>query len=103
MNAEVTKTITAQNMFTDWLLAICDSTTGGNYSLIIKGTFTANVVVQWAKLVNGVITMVDDSVEVFTTPTRKIGRVAENIYVRCGVPTGGFTIGTVEVRIGQKQ
>lgn len=103
MNAVVTKTITAQNTFTDWLLVLCDSTSFGRYSVLINGTFVASVVIQWAELVNGVITVIDDAVETFTSPVKKIGTVTEQLYIRCGVKTGGFTSGSIAVRLGQKQ
>jgi hypothetical protein len=101
-NAVVTKTIAAQNTFTDWLKVLMDATTGGKYSVMVKGVgaFTAIVSVQWSE--DGV-TILDDSVETFTASTTKIGQVAEQLYVRVGVKTGDYTIGTINVRVGQKQ
>lgn len=85
----VTKSITAQNTFTDSVQLT------GNFNLSISGTFSATVVVQRST---------DNStwrdVDSFTAATEEVGYEPEVMWYRAGVKTGGFTSGTVDVRLG---
>lgn len=86
----VTAIISAQNTFSD-ALRLC-----GNFNVSIQGTFVATIVLQrsydnvtWYNL------------ESFTAPVEQIGAEPEFIWYRLGIKTGGYTSGTVSVRISQ--
>jgi hypothetical protein len=85
----VTKSITAQNTFTDPVQLT------GNFNLSISGTFSATVTVQRSS---------DNStwrdVDTFTAPSEEVGYEPEVMWYRAGVKTGGFTSGTADVRLG---
>lgn len=85
----VTKSITAQNTFTDPVQLT------GHFNLSISGTFSATVTVQRST---------DNStwrdVDSFTAATEEVGYEPEVMWYRAGVKTGGFTSGTVDVRLG---
>lgn len=85
----VTKSITAQNTFTDAVQLT------GNFNLSISGTFSATVVVQRST---------DNStwrdVDTFTAASEEVGYEPEVMWYRAGVKTGAFTSGTVDVRLG---
>lgn len=85
----VTKSITAQNTFTDAVQLT------GNFNLSISGTFSATVTVQRST---------DNStwrdVDTFTSASEEVGYEPEVMWYRAGVKTGAFTSGTVDVRLG---
>ena len=84
-----TKSITAQNTFTDPVQLT------GNFNLSISGTFSATVTVQRST---------DNStwrdVDTFTAPSEEVGYEPEVMWYRAGVKTGAFTSGTADVRLG---
>ena len=86
-----TKSIAAQNTFTDAVQL------EGNFNVSISGTFTATVVVQRSP---------DNTnwydVNSFTAPFEGTGFDPEIIWYRIGVKTGGYTSGTVVVRLGRE-
>lgn len=90
MSTLVTASISAQNTFSNPVRF------GGDFNVSIQGTFSATVFVQRSY---------DNSswydVESFTTATEQIGYEPEYIWYRIGVKTGGYTSGTIDVRIGQ--
>lgn len=94
MTAQVkTKTITAQNEFTDWMQVI-----GDKFRVSISGTWSATVTIQCS--FDAGETILD--VESFTSNIQKFGEEPEGgVYYRLGVKTGNFTSGTAEVRISQ--
>lgn len=86
-----TKSITAENSFTDPVQV------EGYFNLSISGTFSATVTVQrstdktnWR------------DVDSWTAPTEDYGFDPEYMWYRVGVKTGGFTSGTVDVRLGSE-
>jgi len=87
----VTKSITAQNTFTDPVQLT------GNFNLSISGTFSATVTVQRST---------DNStwhdVDTFTAATEEVGFEPEDVWYRAGVKTGDFTSGSAVVRLGCK-
>jgi hypothetical protein len=84
-----TKTISAQNTFTDGVL------TEGYFNISISGTFSATVFVQRST---------DNTnwfdVDSFTAPVEQYGFDPEYMYYRIGVKTGGYTSGSIVCRIG---
>jgi hypothetical protein len=86
-----TKTISAQNTFTDAVL------TEGYFNLSISGTFVATVTVQrsW-----DASTWYD--IDTFTAPTQEVGFDPEFTYYRAGVKTGAYTSGDVVIRFGSE-
>ena len=86
-----TKTISAQNTFTDAVL------TEGYFNLSISGTFVATVTVQrsW-----DASTWYD--IDTFTAPTQEVGFDPEFTYYRAGVKTGEYTSGSVVIRFGSE-
>ena len=90
MTTLVTKTITAQNTFSDAVQLT------GYFNLSISGTFSASVVVQRS---NNNSTWRD--VDTFTEPTEVVGMDPEVMWYRVGVKTGAFTSGSVVVSLGQ--
>lgn len=93
--SSVTKAVTAENMFSDWLSV----DKGQRFSLDIYGTFTANVTLQ--KTYDGGTTIIDEPT-VRTAPYSEISLpLAEGTQYRIGVKTGGFTSGTANVRLGR--
>jgi hypothetical protein len=86
-----TKTISAQNTFTDAVL------TEGYFNLSISGTFVATVTVQrsW-----DASTWYD--IDTFTAPTQEVGFDPEFTYYRAGVKTGAYTSGDVIIRFGSE-
>lgn len=85
------KTIDAQNTFTDPVQLT------GFSNLSISGTFAATLPVQ--RSFDNQVTWQD--VDAFTAPTEMVGREPEVCWYRVGVKTGGFTSGSIVVRIGQ--
>jgi hypothetical protein len=86
-----TKTISAQNTFTDAAL------TEGYFNLSISGTFVATVTVQrsW-----DATTWYD--IDTYTAPTQEVGFDPEFTYYRAGVKTGAYTSGDVVIRFGSE-
>ena len=86
-----TKTISAQNTFTDAVQ------TEGYFNLSISGTFSATVTVQrsW-----DASTWYD--IDTFTAPTQEVGFDPEYTYYRAGVKTGEYTSGDVVIRFGSE-
>jgi len=91
MTTIASKTVTTENSFTDAVQII------GWFNLSISGTFVATVVVQRS---------IDNStwldVDSFTAGTERVGMEPEVIWYRAGVKTGGFTSGSVVIRLGQQ-
>lgn len=89
--ASVAKTasIGAQNTFTEAVQLT------GYFNLSISGTFSATVTVQRST---------DNSswrdVDSYTAAAEEVGFEPEVMYYRVGVKTGGYTSGTVDVRLG---
>lgn len=93
--SRVTKSITAENIFSDWLFVDI----GRRFSLNVSGTFIARITLQ--KTYDGGVTIYNDEVT-FTKPTNEISLpLSESAEYRIGVLTGDFTSGTVEVRLGR--
>lgn len=88
MSRTVTRSITAENQFTDSIRLT------GKFDLSIAGTFAATVTVQRSYDNN---TWRD--VDTFTDPVEMTGDQGEIAYYRAGVKTGGFTSGTVDVTV----
>jgi hypothetical protein len=86
-----TKTISAENTFTDAVL------TEGYFNISISGTFAATVTVQrsW-----DASTWYD--VNSFTTQFQGAGFDPEFTYYRAGVKTGAYTSGDVVIRFGSE-
>ena len=86
-----TKTIGAQNTFTDAVL------TEGYFNLSVSGTFVATVTIQrsW-----DATTWYD--VDTYTAPTQEVGFDPEFTYYRAGVKTGEYTSGSVVIRFGSE-
>lgn len=84
------KSITAQNSFTDAVQIT------GWFNVSISGTFSATVVAQRS---TDNVTWRD--VDSWTAPAEDVGMEPEVMWYRVGVKTGGFTSGTVVVRLGQ--
>lgn len=93
----VTKTITAQNTFTDPIKV----GEGGIVDLSITGTFTANVVVQRRRsdLSDNAWATVATYTEASQQSTSPHG---SNWEYRVGVETGGFTSGTIVAALAVK-
>ena len=86
-----TAAITAENTFTTGVKYT------GHFNLSIWGTFVATVFVQ--RSFDGGTTWLD--VASYTTAIEDYGFEQEDAMYRIGVKTGGFTSGTVNVRLGQ--
>jgi hypothetical protein len=84
----VTKSITAQNTFSDALELV------GHFNLSISGTFVATVTVQ--RSFNGTDWF---DVDTFTAPIETYGFDPSQCSYRAGVKTGAFTSGTVVVSL----
>lgn len=91
MTTLASKSISAQNTWTDPVQL------QGFFNIGISGTFVATVTVQRS---------IDNSTwfdtDTFTSPSQDWGLEPEVMWYRIGVPTGGYTSGTVVVRIGQE-
>lgn len=96
----VERSITAENQFTDPI-----ETSGEVFNFSVSGTFVATVTIQ-----RRFRTSVDPltwtdwfDMETYTTGYEDIGFMprSEKVQVRAGVKTGGFTSGTVVVRISR--
>jgi len=90
MSTIATKSITEQNTFTDPVQIT------GWFNVSISGTFVATVVVQRSP---DNVNWYD--VNSFTAPFEGTGMDPEVMWYRVGVKTGGFTSGTIVVRLGQ--
>ena len=88
----VTKTITAQNTYSDTIAISADL-----FSVSVQGTFTATVTLQ--KTYDGGTNWYD--VETFTSAGEWWGTEPEGSIYRIGVKTGEYTIGTIYTRIGK--
>lgn len=90
MSTVVTKSITAQNTWSDAMQI------NGWFNVSISGTFVATVTVQRST---------DNTnwrdVNTFTASFEGTGMEPEVMWYRIGVKTGAFTSGTVDVRLGQ--
>lgn len=91
MGTIATKTITAENSFTDPVRLT------GFFNLSIGGTFVATITVQ--RSFDEMATWQD--VDTFTAPTEDYGMEPEVCWYRAGVKTGNFTSGSAKVRLGQ--
>jgi len=91
MTTIATADITAEDTFTT------AARLEGYFNISISGTFVATVFVQ-RSIDNS--TWVD--VNSYTTPFEGTGFDPEFMWYRIGVKTGGFTSGTVVVRIGRE-
>lgn len=89
MSTITTKTISAQNTFTDAVQI------NGWFNLSVSGTFSATVTAQ--RSTDGENWVDIDS---WTTPVETVGMDPELMYYRVGVKTGGFTSGSIVVRLG---
>ncbi len=90
-----TKTITAQNQWTDPAQAPC-----GKFNLSVSGAFTATVTVQ-RSFDNG-LTWLD--AHQLTAPAELRGDEPEQshpVWYRAGVKTGDFTSGSIVVRLSR--
>ncbi|KKL88868.1 hypothetical protein LCGC14_1920400 [marine sediment metagenome] len=87
----VTKSITAENVFTD-LIQVDKGDTG---SISVSGTFVATVTLQ--RRLDGANWR---DIESYTAQTEKDFEVGEGSEIRLGVKTGDYTSGTVEARLG---
>lgn len=90
MSTIASKTISAQNTFTDAVQI------NGWFNLSISGTFVANVVVQ--RSIDNTNWM---DVNTFTASFEGTGMEPEVMWYRVGIKTGGYTSGSVVVRLGQ--
>ena len=88
MSRVVTRSITAENQFTDSIKM------SGPFDFSIAGTFVATVTVQRSY---------DNStwrdVDTFNAATEEVGYQPEIAWYRAGVKTGGFTSGTAVVTL----
>lgn len=91
MSLLTTKTITAQNTWSDAVTLV------GDFTLSISGTFAATVTVQRSHD-NGVSWR---DVDTFNSATEENGYEPEYVKYRVGVATGDFTSGSVVVRLGK--
>lgn len=91
MATKATKSISAENTFTDVV------NIEGYFNLSIYGTFVATITVQRS---TDKSTWLD--VDQFTAGTESVGFDPEFMWYRVGVKTGDYTSGTVEVRIGHE-
>lgn len=91
MSTKASKTITAENTWTDPVQMT------GFFNLSIKGTFVATITVQ--RSFDDMATWND--VDTFTAQTEDWGMEPEVCWYRVGVKTGDFTSGSVSVRLGQ--
>lgn len=89
----VTAAITAENTFT---AALSLPVSKPNFNLSIWGTFIAAVTLQ--RSFDGGTTWLD--VKSYAGPLEDRGFEPEGALYRVGVKTGGFTSGTVNVRLG---
>lgn len=89
------KTITAENMFTDAIYLY------GEFNIMVWGTFVATVVVQ--RYFEDIAAWLDVGSEgTYTTVAQEVGNEPEaKVLYRIGVKTGGYSSGTANVRIGQ--
>lgn len=90
MSTIASKSITAQNSFTDPVQI------SGWFNVSISGTFSATVTAQ--RSIDKVNWFDVDS---WTAPSEDVGMDPEVIWYRVGVKTGDFTSGTVVIRVGQ--
>ena len=91
MSAIASKTITAQNTWTDPVRL------AGFFNLSISGTFVATVTVQ--RSFDNQVTWND--VDTFTSQIEDWGMEPEVCWYRVGVKTGEFTSGSIALRLGQ--
>lgn len=88
-----TKTISAQNTFTDAVLI-----RAGYFSLSIQGLTDSTVTVQ-KSYDQDTITNWED-VDTFTASSEEVGFEPEAVYYRAGIKTGDYGSDTVTIRIG---
>lgn len=93
-NAVVERSVTAQNQFTDALTINAKQ----RASISISGTFAANVELQ--RNLDGTNWR---TVDTYTALTELTYVADETCDIRLGVPTGGFTSGPVNCRLGLGQ
>ena len=91
MSTIASKTITAENTFTDPVNLT------GFFNLSITGTFVGTITVQ--RSFDNKVTWQD--VDTFTKPTEDWGMEPEVCWYRVGVKTGEFTSGSIGIRLGQ--
>lgn len=83
-----TKTLSAQNTFTDAILII------GDFNLSISGTFVATVTVQ--RSTDGTTWR---DVDTWTAPSEEVGYDPMQNFYRAGIKTGGYTSGSATIQI----
>jgi hypothetical protein len=88
MSRVVTRSITAQNQFTDAIRLT------GLFDLSVAGTFAATVTIQ-----RSYDNATWRDVDVFTNEVEMTGTQGEMAWYRAGVKTGEFTSGTVVVTL----
>lgn len=84
----ITRTISAQNTFSDAVLII------GDFNLSISGTFAATVTVQ--RSTDGTVWR---DVDNWTAPTEEVGYDPMKNFYRAGIKTGNYTSGSATVQI----
>lgn len=89
MSTIASKTIAAENTFTDPVQI------NGWFNISISGTFSATVFAQ--RSIDGT-NWVD--VNAWTVPVENVGMEPEVMWYRVGVKTGGYTSGSIVVRLG---
>ena len=92
MTAEVTKSITAQNTFSD------EITLQGYFSMSITGIAGGTVVT--VQRLTGVDGSTFTDVEEFSADAERYGYEPEAVKYKIGVKTGDFGSGTCKVRLG---
>lgn len=92
MSGEVTKSITAQNTFSD------EITIQGYFSCSIDGIAGGTVVT--VQRISGVDGTNFKDVDTFSSDTETYGYEPESVQYRIGVKTGDFGSGTCKVRLG---
>ena len=93
----VDATITAENNFTDAIVPMKKVNSVGYFNISVEGTFSANVVLQ--RSFDKGVSWYDVATYTAATETYKEDPEVGVLY-RIGVKTGGFTSGSVYVRIG---
>jgi hypothetical protein len=88
--------ITAENTFTDGVKSIGGYDGERDIAVSISGTFVATVYIQ--RSLDGGVTY-NDLETFYSSPTEVNVIATRDAYYRAGVKTGGYTSGTVEVKV----
>lgn len=101
-DASVSASITAEDTFTDWLIVNRAHSPGQRafFSVLVQGSFTATVSVQYKRPTDDDSDAVDDDITI-DEPKLHNGEIVGVYYVRAGVKSGDFTSGTVEVEVAR--